>query len=170
MKHTKISADKVRIGQMRYFDKKGNGTEIPEEKAYAFLVNVNGVYINPFNPFEEVPVYDRTNYTNTTLDGVSYGTKIVLASGEVKDGPCYVLEKGDGREIFDKEEVTIKDLEDYMFASQDFFFDRMEVAKANRWKPKEMLYRYTQMGDDYIKMMNLDMYLSREEKAIEKVK
>ncbi len=170
MRHTKISADKVRIGQMRYFDIERNGTEILEDKAYAFLVKVNGVYINPFNPFEEIPVYDRTKYTNTTLDGESYGTKIELACGEVKEGPCYVLEKLDGRDIFDKEEITISDMEDYMFASQDFFFDRMEVAKNNRWKPKEMLYRYTQMGDDYIKMMNLDMYLSREEKAIEKVK
>ena len=67
MRHTKISADKVRIGQMRYFDIERNGTEIPEDKAYAFLVKVNGVYINPFNPFEEIPVYDRTKYTNTTL-------------------------------------------------------------------------------------------------------
>ena len=63
-----------------------------------------------------------------------------------------------------------REVEDYMFASQDFFFDRMEVAKANRWKPKEMLYRYTQMSDDYIKLMHLDMYLNREEKALEKVK
>ena len=170
MRNTKIEANRLRLARLRYFDEVANAVEIPSEEAYAFLVDVHGTYINPFNPFEEVPVYDRTNYTNTTLDGVSYGTKIVLASGEVKDGPCYVLEKNDGREIFDKEEVTIKDLEDYMFASQDFFFDRMEVAKANRWKPKEMLYRYTQMSDDYIKLMHLDMYLNREEKALEKVK
>ena len=170
MKHTKISADKVRIGQMRYFDMEGNGTEIPKEKGYAFLVNINGVYINPFSPFEEIPVYDRGREQNYTLDGEPYGTKIKIASGEVKEGPCYVLEKDDGREIFDKEEVTMKDLEDYMFASQDFFFDRMEVAKANRWKPKEMLYRYTQMSDDYIKLMNLDMYLNEKEKAVVKIK
>ena len=164
MRHTKISADKVRIGQVRYFDMERNATEIPEDKAYAFLVNINGVYINPFSPLEEVPVYDRTNYTNTTLDGESFGTKIVLASGEVKEGFCYVLEKISGKEIFNKDIVTIRDLEDYMFDTNDFFFDRLTVGKDGRWKPREALYRYMQMEDDYIKKMKLDMYLNREEK------
>ncbi|MBR2679022.1 MAG: hypothetical protein IKE63_06355 [Bacilli bacterium] len=166
MRHTKISADKVRIGQVRYFDIERNATEIPEDKAYAFLINVNGVYINPFNPLEELPVYDRERGENYTLDGVPHGTKIKLVNGEVKEGPCYVLEKTDGREIFDKDIVTISDMEDYMFASNNFFVDRMDVAKANRWKPKEMLYRYFQMEEDYIQKMNLDMYLNREKEKV----
>ena len=53
-----------------------------------------------------------------------------------------------------------------MFASNNFFVDRMDVAKANRWKPKEMLYRYFQMEEDYIQKMNLDMYLNREKEKV----
>lgn len=166
MKHTKISADKVRIGQVRYFDTEVNASEIPEEKAYAFLVDVNGTYINPFNPLEEVPVYDRVNYTNTLSNGETYGTKIVLVNGEVKDGMCYILEKMDGRDIFDKEMVTLNDLKDYMLKSTDFFVDRMEAVNDGRLKPKELAYRYTQMQDDYIKKMKLDMYLNREDEKV----
>ena len=166
MRNAKISADKVRIGQVRYFDIERNATEIPEDKAYAFLVNINGVYINPFSPLEEVPVYDRTDYSNYTLDGIPHGTKIVLASGKVKEGPCYVLKKISGKDIFNKEVVTIKDLEDYMFASEDFFFDRLTVVKDGRWKPKEMTYGYFQKENDYLKKMKLDMYLTREESVV----
>lgn len=169
MGHTKISADKVRIGQIRYFDAEMNASEIPEEKAYAFLVDINGTYINPFNPLEEVPVYDRVNYTNTTLDGETYGTKIKLVNGEVQEGMCYILEKGDGRDIFDKDIVSLKDMEDYMFKSSDFFVDRLSAAKKRGLKPRDMTYRYVQMEEDYIKKMYLDMYLNRGE-IVEKTK
>lgn len=162
MKHTKISADKVRIGQIRYFDVERNASEIPEEKAYAFLVNVNGVYINPFNPLEEVPVYDRVNYTNTLSNGESFGTKIKLVNGEVREGMCYILEKMNGRDIFNKDMVTINDMKDYMLKSSDFFVDRMNAVNNGSLKPKELAYRYAQMEDDYIKKMKLDIYLKRE--------
>lgn len=166
MKHTKISADKVRIGQVRYFDTTVNASEIPEEKAYAFLVNINGTYVNPFNPLEEVPVYDRVNYTNSLSNGESYGTKIKLVNGEVKDGMCYILEKKDGRDIFDKEMVTLNDMKDYMLKTTDFFVDRMEAVNDGRLKPKELAYRYAQMEDDYIKKMKLDIYLQREKEKV----
>lgn len=177
MEHTKISADKVRIGQMRYFDMERNGTEIPEDKAYAFLVNIGGVYINPFDPLEEIPVYDRGREENYTLDGEPYGTKIKLVSGEVKEGLCYVLEKADGREIFDKEEVTMQDLVNYMLSSKDFFFDRINIDRDGHWNYRNSWnygynYRYTPelMRDDRIKRMNLFKYLNRKEKTLVKTK
>lgn len=163
MKNIEIDANRVRLAQIRYFDVEANASEIPMEKAYAFLVKVNGVYINPFNPLEEVPVYDRAWYSNTTLEGREFGTKIILAQGEVQEGKCYILEMEKGEKIFDKEVVTIKDLEDYMFQSDEFFVDRLTIGKKKPWKPKEMLSRYRQMENDYIKEMKLEAYLNREE-------
>ena len=169
MKNKEISTDRVRLAQIRYFDVAENASEIPSEKAYAFLIKVNGVYINPFNPLEEVPVYDRLWYSNTTWEGREFGTKIVLAQGEVQEGKCYILEMEKGKDIFDKKSVTIKDLEDYMFKSDDFFADRLTVGKSKHWKPKELLRRYRQMEDDYIRELKLEEYLKRE-KPIKKIK
>lgn len=163
MKNIEIKANKVRLAQVRYFDVEENASEIPHEPAYAFLIKVNGVYINPFNPIEEVPVYERVWYSNTTWEGREFGTKIVLAQGEVQEGKCYILELEMGKKLFDKDMITIKDLEDYMFNSEDFFVDRLEVGKNKPWKPKEMLLRYKQMQSDYIKMLNLEEYLNKEE-------
>lgn len=169
MRNKEISADKVRLAQVRYFDVEANASEIPEEKGYVFLVNINGTYINPFNPIEEVPVYDRTWYSNTTWAGREFGTKIVLVQGEVQEGICYILEWEKGKDIFDKDVVSLKEIEDYMFESDDFFIDRLEISRDRRWNPKEKLLRYKQIVEDARKGFILDEYLNRE-KGYQKVK
>ena len=169
MRHTNIEASRVRLAQVRYFNAKENASEIPEEKAYAFLVNVNGTYINPFNPLEEVPVYDRVWYGNVREDGESYGTKIVLVNGEVQEGVCYILESFDVRDIFEKEVISMKDIEDYMFDSDAYFIDRIELIENRKLNPMEKLRRNKKIVEDIEKGMKLKEYLIRE-KQIQKNK
>ena len=132
MKSTNVNTSKLRLAQVRYFDEEKNGTEIPRIKAYAFLQEVNGVYVNLLDPTEELPVYERTPYTNTTLDGEDFGTKIILAQGEEKEGPCFVLEKVNVRELFGRDIVTIEDVEKYVLKSEMFFVDRMSLIKEKK--------------------------------------
>lgn len=169
MRNERVDAKRLRVAQVRYFDVEKNASEIPEETAYVFLVNVNGTYINPFNPLEEVPVYDRAWYGNVTENGESYGTKIVLVNGEVQEGVCYILESFDVRDIFEKEVISMKDIEDYMFDSKLYFIDRIELNENRKLNPMEKLRRNKKIVEDIEKGMKLKEYLIRE-KQIQKTK
>lgn len=167
MRNTSVEADRVRLAKVRYFDEEENAVEIPVEEAYAFLVNVNGTYINPFNPLEEVPVYERAWYGNYTKDGEAYGTKIILKNGKVQEGMCYVLEKDSAKEIFEQDEISIKDMEEYILSSEKYFIDRLDITK--KFGPREKLLRYRQMTSDVENKLRLEEYLNRE-KIVQKIK
>ena len=122
MKNLEVDVSKVKLAQLRKYDIKRKASEIPEKKAYAVLVEVNGTYINALNPLEELPVYGRSPYANITSDGLhEYGNKIMLMNGEEKDGPCYILESTDMRYEFHKSRVSMKDIENYVLNSKSFF-------------------------------------------------
>lgn len=129
MSNSLIDTKRIKLGKVTFFDTEHNGTAVPSVDAYVFLVNVNGTYVNPFNVASELPVYDRVPYTNTTRDGEDFGTKIVLANGEVKDGPCYVIEKIDISSYYGKEQMSVDMLRDIMLKSDKFFVDRLGVLE-----------------------------------------
>ena len=122
----------VKLAQVRYFDTYHNGVEIPEIKAYTFLYKQGDYYINYLNPSEELPVYDRVPYTNTTLDGFDFGTKIVLAQGECMDGPCYVIENIGVDNIFGMDTITSEQLEEFVLKSNLFFVDRLGLINNKK--------------------------------------
>ena len=128
----KIQTNRLKLAQLRYFDEKRNATEIPQKKGYAFLVENNGEYVNILNLENSLPVYGRCLYTNTTMDGEDYGTKIFLVSGEVKSGLCFVMEPVNVSQIFQCSEVSLKDLEQYILNSDLFFIDRLELLKNKK--------------------------------------
>ena len=69
-----------------------------------------------------MPIYDRTNYSNTTLDGEDYGSILKLVSGNVESGPCYVIEKLNMEDIFGSERsenLTPAVLKQYMYNSKN---------------------------------------------------
>ena len=70
-----ISTDKLSLAKVKYFDVKHNGVEVTGEDPYVFLLNINNTYINLFDPVENLPVYDRLPYSNTTMSGVDFGSK-----------------------------------------------------------------------------------------------
>ena len=108
MKNYIIPVEKIKKAQLRFFD--GNGTEIPEIKAYAVLIKKKDSYINLFNFLEDCNVYDRLPYSNSTQSGEDYGTKIRLVAGEEKPGICYVLETKPMEELEGLRDIALMDL------------------------------------------------------------
>ena len=126
-----ISTDKLRLAKVKYFDVKHNGVEVTGEDPYVFLLNINNTYINLFDPVENLPVYDRLPYSNTTKSGVDFGSKIVLKQGEERDGLCYVIENTKVKGLFNRDLVSIVDIENYMIHSDKFFIDRRDLLLNN---------------------------------------
>lgn len=130
MENKNIDTKKLKLAQIRYFDFKHNGVEIPRKKAFVFVQQVGeDTFINALNPLENLPVFGRVPYTNTTRDGEDYGTKIVLLSGDIKSGPCYVMENLGMDNIFGEERVSKEQIEDFVLASNLFFMDRPAIIR-----------------------------------------
>lgn len=97
----------------------------------------------------------------------AYGTKIILKNGKVQEGMCYVLEKDSAKEIFEQDEISIKDMEEYILSSEKYFVDRLDITK--KFGPREKLLRYKQLTNDVEKKLRLEEYLNRE-KCVQKIK
>ena len=136
-----IETKKLKLAQVRYYDEEHNGVEVPSLKAYVFLLKSGESYINILNPGEDLPVYERVPYTNTTLDGDDYGTKIVLAYGECESGPCYVVENIGMDHIFEVDSISLRQLKEYVMKSNLFFMDRLEIMKHRNVLPIHSKYR-----------------------------
>ncbi len=155
-----IDASRLKLAQIKYFDKAHNGLEVTSMDAYAFLYEINGNYVNPFNVFEELPVYKRVPYANTTRDGEDFGSKIVHVQGDIKNGPCYVIGFTAVEDLFRNEDLDIEVLKDFIVNSRRFFIDRPEIMKSFGVKDKfryrekiesdeEMLRQFTEYMDSH---------------------
>lgn len=130
-KSQEIKTKDLQTVGIRYFNEKENGIELSRNLGYAFLVKVGeGLYVNPFNPLEMYPVFERLPYANVTRDGEEFGNKVALISGEAKTGPCYLNVAGVGSNIFSRDTVTIDELENFMLDSSFYFVDRYDVAAS----------------------------------------
>lgn len=127
MRMYRIPVKDLRKAKIRYYEE-GMGCEIPEIEAYALLIKIGDEYRNVARPLEECNVYDRVPYSNRTQGGDDFGTKIVLASGEEKDGVCYIIEKKLGA-FEGKDYVTVKEIDDEIINNLDvFYFDRWDLC------------------------------------------
>ena len=151
MKNNMIDTKRIRLAKRTYFDIGHDGSVVPTVDAYAFLVNVNGTYVNPFNIAEELPIFDRVPYSNTTLDGEDFGTKIVLVQGELKGGECYVLEKMDLSKYYGKDKMSLSMLEDIILASTQFFVDRIELLEEKGGSPRRKSIARRIIAEDKLK-------------------
>ena len=163
MKNKGIDISKIRLAQIRYFDADRKGSLIPEERAYVFMVDIGGEYVNLFNPSENLPVYGRTPYSNTTRYGIEFGTKIVLLQGEIQNGPCYIIEKINPDDIFRKEEVTVEEIENYMLQSDRFFIDRIDIFE--RRKSIIDFGKRKKIREDRVKLEKFEDYMKSQEKG-----
>lgn len=155
MEKKMIDTSSLKLAQVRYFDMEHNGVEIPELKAYVFLRKVGEHYINVLNPLEELPVYDRVPYANTTMDGMDYGTKIVLAQGECQEGPCYVIENLGVSNVFGTEQISMEQLQEFVLKSHMFFVDRIQLLREKKIVPFNK-----QLRDDLNQMEALKKYFA----------
>ena len=131
MNEKMIDSKNIRLGRLTYFDTVHNGSAVPPVGAYVFMVK-DGLYYNPFDLTMDLPVYDRTPYTNTTKNGEDFGTKIVNVQGEVTDGLCVVLEKIDVGEYFGKEQMNLNMLKECILNSDSFFIDRIKLFEQEK--------------------------------------
>ena len=157
-----IKTSKLRLAQIRYFDSEHNGCEIPDMEAYALLANINDTYVNVLNPLEELPIYVRVPYSNTTIDGEDYGTKIMLLAGEVKDGACYVMEDKDISNLFGADDVNLVDIEKYVIQSNLLFPDRIHLLEEKVIPHSKKMFYYRLLMNDLDKMEKFDKYIERD--------
>ena len=131
MENRLMDTNKIRLARVKYYDVEKNGAELSEHEAYAFLFQVNEhKYINPFDPFEELPVLDRTFYANVASNGEEFGTKLIHVCGELENGPCYVLERLSVKDLFKKDGISLFDLKKYILHSKKFFVDRRHIIES----------------------------------------
>ncbi len=133
------------LAEIRRFDVERNASLIPMHRAYAILIKTPISYVNLFNPSDHYPVYDRVPYSNITLAGEDFGTKIRLIYGEEKDGACYILDNVSMERMIGKETISYSEVEDMMLRSKKFFPNRISIIQ-NKDVLQKMKYR-----DIYVK-------------------
>ena len=169
MQEIMIDSKKIRLGKVSYYSMSHNGSCVPPIDAYVFMVNVNGVYVNPFNEEMNFPVYDRSPYSCTTRDGDDYGNLIQNVQGEDRNGTCIVLERFDVGESFGEKELSLGMLEDYILSSNKFFVDRLNLIQENisdnvilrflQEKSKKCKYKRSQLLKDKKSLSQLTSFL-----------
>lgn len=141
----KFDTDKLHLAVIK--NNTENGVEFTADFEYALLLEPReGIYINLLNPVRFYPVFKRLPYSNTTLDGEDYGTKLALVSKFTDENEryCYVLKKASFDQIFGKI-ATMEEIENFVLNSGFYFADRKRIAmdrilELNR--PVVMLKKY----------------------------
>ena len=161
----KISVDNIKLAEIREYDTSHNGVSL-DFYSYLFLVERNGFYFNPLDVTDEYPVYGRLPYSNTTLNGEDYGSKIKLLQGEVKDGPCIVICSRSIKDLTSAKEFSIEQLENISLMSNHYFKDRERIVnerfKYNPFIKNKFIKR------DKENKANLEKLLNGEEKQLRK--
>lgn len=162
--------DQLRLAQMRYYSVSHHGVEKSKHEVYAILLeSEDHSFCNVLNPGMEFPVYKRIPFPNYTLDKETFGTKIALASGEEKDGLCYVLESDSLNKFFRGDTVSMDTLlEKYVIPSRRFFYDRLEYMEERKEG-----YDYPledKILNDTIQREEFDQYIAQCEEETRKEK
>lgn len=165
MENKVIKTDDLYFATIKYYEK-DKGVEVVENFAYAFLIKMDNMYINPFSPLDLFPVFDRVPYPNYTLSGEEFGSKLRLLNTIDRSGPCFIVV---GEKLFDKEEVNYEELEEYVINSKLFFKDRLPIAKERMKKFKSPLKMCEIILSDEKKLDNYESYFS-ERIGVQKVK
>ncbi len=166
-----INIDKLKLAKLKYFDKKRMGVEVSEINAYAFLVNIDGKYVNVFDEsLSDIPVFDRTFYSNTTSSGIDFGTKLIYLSGKLETGPCYIVEQNDMKQKFGSSVISLSDIERYILDSNDYFIDRESIlSNPNMSRKEKRKYKLKRFFDQKEKE-KLDEFFSERDCGFQYIK
>lgn len=166
-----IDTDKLKLAKLKYFDKKRMGVEVSEINAYAFLVNIDGKYVNVFDEsLSDIPVFDRTFYSNTTSSGIDFGTKLIYLSGKLETGPCYIVEQNDMKQKLGSSVVSLSDIERYILDSNDYFIDRESIlSNPNMSRKEKRKYKLKRFFDQKEKE-KLDEFFSERDCGFQYIK
>lgn len=170
----KIKTSDLREAVVRHFDIANNGLEFTAPLSRVILLNRGDTYVNVLNPGEIAPIYYRvpntTNYCGSLDD--YFGSKVDLVQGETKDGEAWLLEDTDFRHIFGKDEVSVREIENYVIFSDDFFHNRRDIIEQ-RLRSDKMSFRTRKklvriIDADSVKQGEMDSFFA--ERGIQKVK
>lgn len=165
MEKKKMKAENVRLAKVKYYDVDHNGVEVNDMDAYAFLYLNGESYVNLFDVCEDLPVFERVPYSNTTLSGEDFGTKLKLVSGDDSvSGACYVLERENAKEMFGTDEIDLSVLQKYLLKSSKFFVDRLGLLEDKNSNINKRLYYHTYLADQK-RMEELKKYINSHEKV-----
>lgn len=171
----KIEVSKLVLADLRIYDKKF-GVEVDFDMPKVLLIEKDGVYHNVFNEEEVYPLCKRLPYSNTTLDGDSYGTKLSVNEKELEKniGLCAIEDdKTSILEDCNSSYIDLKNLEDKVINSDLFFKDRatilykraneltskrkarklMKLVERDYEKLKHYEKQYNRISEDYTKMV-----------------
>lgn len=130
----KFKTEDLRIAAVRHFDIEHNGLEYTEPLGLKVLLQRGDTYINVLNIGEIAPIYMRVPYTTNKCCvqselGVDdyFGTKVDLVSGEVQEGEAWLLTDRSVAFEMGKKEVTLRDVEDYVLRSSEYYPDRASI-------------------------------------------
>lgn len=137
----KFSKESLRLAELKYYDHKHNGIEVSEPLSYIVLVKIGDRYFNALDPVEELPTFERVPGTTNSYGDDYFGTKVRLLTDGCSTGPCWLItnERNLSREFYG-DEVSKRQIEDYILMSPLFFKDRIDIAKE-RVKSFERPYR-----------------------------
>ena len=152
-----LNLKKLRIGVLKNFSLENNGVEVSENLAYVVLEEgKNPQYLNIYDITEmldNIPVFERLPYSNSTKCGEDFGSKLKVVLGEenLKSGPFYVLLKDDLSVYLGKDFMSAKELEEYVINSKYYFKDRedlvLERMKRHPIKMAKILYSDFKQGE-----------------------
>ena len=166
MENKKLKASSIRLAKVKYYDAKRGGVEVSDIDAYAFLYRYGEEYVNIFDLGESLPVFERVPYSNTTLDGEDFGTKLMLVGGDdTKSGACYILEKTTAKDLMGEDQVSVDSLQDYLLRSNDFFVDRLSILDDETTMINKSLYYHTYLSDKR-RMYTLKKYFGSHENGV----
>lgn len=174
----KVNTNKIKLAEVKFFDKEHSGVEFGSPLSYVMLYEVddeytsvfNGKkYINLFGPDDIDLVFERSRfYSCYNSDGVDYGTKLNFVTGQLKTGPCCVLTGLDFSEVFNSDSVDYESLQSYVLKSDKYFMDRVNIAKERLIAFRNPVRMLRIIDRDKVEAEKMNKYFA--ERGIQKVK
>lgn len=138
-----INTKNLKLAAVRYYNDVRNGMEFTDPLSYVVLFNRGDTYINLLNPGEICPIWTRVpNTTNPIGSSDEYiGTKVDIVHGDIQSGEAWLIDDTDMSSFFDREVVSLRDVENYVISSNDYFHNRAELIQE-RLEKEKMFPRY----------------------------
>lgn len=159
-----INTEDLKLARIKYYDTEHNGAELSDIEAYAFLRRVGDRYVNVFDILKDLPVLDRSIYPNERSNGEEFGNRLIHVCGELKDGPCYVIEPFSMRETIGFDYISEAELKEFVLRSDKFFVDRINLIEQETGMRRIKLQPV--LKNDLDNMQAFQEYMTRDVEQI----
>ena len=164
----KFNTKDLYLAELKYAAKE-KGIEVMEPLSYVFVYHKDNSFYNVITK-EEYPTYEKIPYSNTTIDGEDYGTKIRLVSELDETGPCYLLSNIKCEKLLSDSVVDLEIIKDYILNSSFFFKDRIDIAVDRLANFKEPVKMFKIFWNEFDRREYIKKYFKEKEVGKQKVK